>query len=97
MKKPYTKEEFAAVVARGEARLGTQHFFSPVVAVKTVEVVQVVEQFAHAADCTCTVCFHVKLDALVAKTQENLDILQGSLNPVPVKQVEAFDDIQYIG
>lgn len=71
MKKPYTKEQFAEIVARGEARLeahfGVQMFYSAVVApvVVAAEVVQL-----HGEDCRCiAVCFNRKLDEILAKTE----------------------------
>ena len=73
MKKVYTKKEFAEIVARGEERLGLHLFYSPVIVQPvTIKVLQE----AHDADCTCTTCFTTKLDALVTKTQTNLETLQ---------------------
>ena len=70
MKKPYTKEEFAEIVARGEARLeahfGVQLFYSSAIA-------EVVVPVLHDDDCRClTVCFNRKLDELLVKTEQSI-------------------------
>jgi len=69
--KPYTKAEFEKLVKRGEERLGLHNFIIPQGLVEPVKIETRVE---HDPTCYCIeLCLNVKLDALVAKTQQNLD------------------------
>lgn len=72
VKNPVSNEDFAHIVVKGENRLGLHLFFSQVVVSKVV---------THKPDCMClNVCLNRKLDALIAKSEESLDVLQASFD-----------------
>ena len=85
MKKIYTKDEKAKLVAQGEARLGLKFFYTPEVFVPVVEekVIEVVS--AHEVNCMCEVCFNARLDRLVASSEKSLNDMKSSL----ARRVEA--------
>jgi len=69
MVKKYTKEEFDKIVAKGEARLGRQHFFG---ISNSVPVVQVLETLEQKLDST-EEKFHDLYSSLFAKAVANLN------------------------
>lgn len=63
MNRPYTREEKATVVSKGEARLGREHFIGHGI------------QELHLEDCGvigCMKCFNIKLDRLVESSEAAL-------------------------
>jgi len=49
-RKPYTTEEKAQIVVRGETRLGQQHFFGVSTVVASVKVLQTLEEKVEKAE-----------------------------------------------
>lgn len=90
MKKIYTKEELAAIVARTEERLGAHLFYSSAATVQPVVVVAI-----HPEECRCNACVHVFLEALEKRSAQTLADLQESLGQTP--KLEVSDDVNYIG
>jgi hypothetical protein len=66
--KPYTAAEKARIVAKGEARLGNQHFIGMTEVVPEVQVLETSEQKAEKAQAK----FHAMYTDLFAKAITNL-------------------------
>lgn len=83
MKKIYTKEEKARIIAQGEARLGLKFFYTPEivtpVVVPVVQSVVVKIEMSHEDNCMCEVCFGIRLDRLVASSEKALTDMKSSL------------------
>jgi hypothetical protein len=60
----YSKEKHNAVVAKGEARLGQQHFIGYNVTAPHSEKTCIIPQ--------CMVCFNIKLDHLLAMQEASI-------------------------
>lgn len=67
-RKPYTEVEKATIVAKGEARLGQQHFFGVSKAIAPIEVLQTLEEKVEEAEEN----FHKMYTTLFAKAVANL-------------------------
>jgi hypothetical protein len=68
---PYTAEEKARLVERGEQRLGKEHFIYPS-DVPNVRI-EVVPDLLHQDNCTCMTCFNKRLDILIAKQEAEIN------------------------
>jgi len=72
VRQPYTAAAKARIVAKGEARLGVQHFFGVNEIVPAVEVLETLEQKVEKAEEK----FHAMYTELFAKAVANLRISQ---------------------